>query len=60
MSFIMYVLGVLCYVFAAVDFLGMFFRYDLTGTTYSPVIAVFIGSGLIKIAEKLEEKKQNQ
>jgi len=37
------VLEYLCYAFAAIDFAGMFFEYDLTGVPWSPVAACCIG-----------------
>lgn len=32
-----------CYVFAIIDFCGMFFGYDLTGVFWSPILAGLIG-----------------
>lgn len=46
------ILGYLCYLFAIIDFCGMFFNYDLTGVVWSPIVAGIIGSVLIGIAEK--------
>lgn len=43
--------GVLCYVFAVVDFAGMFFGYDITGVSWSPIVAGFIGSALINCGQ---------
>jgi len=40
------VMGFLCYGFAVVDFAGMFFGYDLTGVSWSPLVAGGIGSVL--------------
>ena len=53
------VLGVFCYIFAVIDFCGMFGGYDLTGTPVSPVIAGLIGSALIKIGERFGEDDDN-
>lgn len=43
--------GVLCYIFAVIDFAGMFFRYDLTGVSWSPIVAGLIGSALVQCGE---------
>jgi hypothetical protein len=37
------VLGYLCYAFAVIDFAGMFFGYDLTGVSWSPIVATATG-----------------
>lgn len=37
------VLGFLCETFAVIDFLGMFFGYDLTGVPWSPLVAGGVG-----------------
>jgi len=42
-------LGVVCYGFAIVDFAGMFFGYDLTGVSWSPIAAVVLGSWLASL-----------
>lgn len=55
-SLIVGILGVMCILFGFVDFCGMFFRYDLTGTPISPVIAGLIGGGLIKLSDKIEKE----
>lgn len=43
--------GVLCYVFAVIDFAGMFFGYDLTGVSWSPMVAGFLGAVLVNCSE---------
>jgi len=48
----MKVLGYLCYAFAVIDFAGMFFGYDLTGVSWSPIVAGVIGSILVRAGEK--------
>jgi len=48
------VLGYLCYVFGVIDFAGMFFEYDLTGVSWSPIIAAFAGSLFIYIGKQKE------
>lgn len=40
-------LGWLFIAFAVIDFMGMFLGYDLTGVSWSPVVAGVIGSALI-------------
>ena len=42
------ILGYLCIAFGVIDFAGMFFGYDLTGVGWSPIVAGFVGSALIK------------
>ena len=43
----MKVFGVICFAFAAIDFAGMFFGYDITGVSWSPVVALAIGGVLL-------------
>ncbi len=45
-------LGVLCYLFAIVDFAGMFFKYDITGVSWSPIVAVVVGSLFMNMGSK--------
>ncbi len=47
-------IALLCYVFAVVDFAGMFLGYDITGVFWSPAAAAGIGTILMKIAKKNE------
>lgn len=47
----MKVLGGLCFAFALIDFAGMFFGYDLTGVSWSPVVAGLVGSFLMRLGE---------
>ena len=49
MKFLCIFLGVLFEIFAVVDFLGMFFHYDITGVRWSPLVAGGIGGWLIKV-----------
>ena len=37
------IIGYLCFAFAAVDFAGQFLNYDLTGVSWSPVVAGGLG-----------------
>ncbi|MDR1594939.1 MAG: zinc-ribbon domain-containing protein [Prevotellaceae bacterium] len=37
------VLAYICWGFAVIDFCGMFFEYDLTGVSWSPLVAGGIG-----------------
>jgi hypothetical protein len=55
LGIILGILGFLCIVFGIIDFLGMFFHYNLTGVSYSPIIASIVGSVLIKQGSKLEK-----
>ena len=43
-------LGMICYAFGLVDFVGMFFHYDITGVSWSPIVAGFVGSIFISTA----------
>jgi hypothetical protein len=57
MRIIFTIIGVLCFVFGIIDFAGMFFEYDLTGTAYSPLAAALIGSFFLKLANPKFEAK---
>ena len=37
------IFGYLCFTFAAVDFSGQFLDYDLTGVSWSPIVAGVLG-----------------
>ena len=54
------VLGYMCYVFAVIDFCGMFGGYDLTGTPISPVIAGVIGSILIHFGKSCNDDDDDE
>lgn len=54
------VLGYMCYVFAVIDFCGMFGGYDLTGTPISPVIAGVIGSILIHFGNSCNDDDDDE
>lgn len=58
----MELLGFLCYAFAVIDFAGMFFGYDLTGVSWSPIVAAGLGQVFMNIGNKEEdaEKKSAQ
>jgi len=49
------ILGYLCYAFGIIDFAGMFFGYDLTGVSWSPIVAGVAGYGLIALGKNLNE-----
>lgn len=40
----MKIVGILLLIFAAVDFAGQYFNYDLTGVSWSAIVAGVIGS----------------
>ena len=40
-------LGWICYLLAFLDMAGMFFGYDLTGVSWSPIILMMIGTLLL-------------
>ncbi len=48
-------LGFGCYGFALVDFAGMFFGYDLTGVSWSPIVASVLGGVLASIGRDDEQ-----
>jgi len=45
----MAILGLLVIGFGIIDFAGMFFGYDLTGVSWSPIAAGFVGSFLLNL-----------
>ncbi len=45
------ILGLLCFGFAIIDFAGMFFGYDLTGVSWSSIVAG--GTGGILMGSRL-------
>lgn len=58
---ILTILGWLCILFAAADFIfGNFFDIDFTGMRYSPVVAGAIGAGLLSWSEKMAAKKKEE
>ena len=48
--------GILLILFAVADFAGMFFGYDLTGVSWSPMVAMIAGSLLMSIGEADEDE----
>ena len=44
------ILGLICLAFGFVDFMGMLFHYDITGVSWSPIVAGIIGSVFFSIA----------
>ncbi len=54
----MVMLGYLAYLFAAIDFMGMFFGYDLTGVPWSPIVAGIIGQALISAGGGEKDSKK--
>lgn len=57
----MKVFGVICIAFAAIDFAGMFLGYDITGVSWSPVVALTMGSVLLNRGntETVEDKPKS-
>ncbi len=53
------VLGVLCIVFGLIDFAGMFLGYDLTGVSWSPIVAGVVGGALIQAGGGDEEAEED-
>ena len=51
------ILGYLCYAFGIIDFAGMLFEYDLTGVSWSPVLAGFIGYALHALGKHINKKE---
>ncbi len=43
------ILGFLCIVFGVVDFAGMYLGYDLTGVSWSPIVAGVLGGILLNM-----------
>jgi len=56
----MKILAILCYVFAVIDFAGMFLGYDITGVFWSPIVAAVVGNLLMKVANKKEAEIQEE
>jgi hypothetical protein len=52
------VLGVICYAFGLVDFAGMPFHYDITGVSWSPIVAGLIGSAMVGAGYKLNKGRE--
>ena len=48
-------IGILLYIVAAIDFAGMFFNYDFTGVSWSPIAFGFAGGACQTLSEKLEK-----
>ena len=49
------ILGFLCIGFGVIDFAGTFFGYDLTGVSWSPIVAGVVGGALMSIGGGGEE-----
>ena len=50
---VLQIIAILCYIFAVLELILFYaFDIDLTGFSYSPVIAIIIGSILQSIAKK--------
>ena len=47
---VLYIGGVGFYILAVVDFCGMFFKYDITGSRYTPILFGFLGQVCFYIA----------
>ena len=48
-------LGLICYGFGLVDFAGIVFGYDITGVSWSPIVAAVVGSTLLSSGRKLNK-----
>lgn len=48
-------IGILLYIVAAIDFAGMFFNYDFTGVSWSPIAFCFAGGACQTLSEKLKK-----
>ena len=55
MSIVLNGIGVLLYIVAVIDFAGMFFDYDFTGVSWSPIAFGFVGGVCQTLAEKLKQ-----
>ena len=53
---VLLVIGILCIIFGVIDFAGMFFHYDITGVSWSPMVAGFIGMIFLNLAGTKKEK----
>jgi len=51
-------LGVICYAFGVVDFAGMPFHYDITGVSWSPIVAGVIGWALVGAGYSLNKGRE--
>lgn len=50
LAIVLGIIGFICVAFALVDFAGMFFHYDITGVSWSPMVAGFVGMYLLNLA----------
>lgn len=48
MKSILAIIGILLIIFAIIDFAGMFFGYDITGQSWTPLVFGGVGSLLLK------------
>ncbi|MBD3240002.1 MAG: hypothetical protein GF331_05405 [Chitinivibrionales bacterium] len=48
----MQILAILCYAFAIADFGLYLFGYDITGVSWSPLVAALLGSMFMKLGRK--------
>ena len=48
------ILGYLLIAFGVVDFAGQFLDYDLTGVSWSPIVAGVVGVALTSVGDKGE------
>ena len=54
---VFYILGGVFYIVAVVDFAGMFFRYDITGQPWTPILFGAIGQFFVFIANKMSKSE---
>jgi len=56
----MKILGYLCYAFGVIDFLGMFLGYDLTGVSWSPIVAACVGSLFLYFGKRKKDAENSE
>ena len=57
MTIMLYCIGAVLFAFAAIDYAGMCFDYDLTGVSWSPYAISVLGGVCVSIAKKLNPHK---
>ena len=59
LAIVLRIIGVICVAFGLIDFAGMFFHYDITGVSWSPIVAIAIGTALLNKTDTKEKKISN-